>query len=47
MATLKDTGKAKFACTDRHVEAENPVATDPGPSNQPQNNLWDALRQKE
>jgi prepilin-type N-terminal cleavage/methylation domain-containing protein len=33
-----------FTFVDGHAKAMNPPATDPDPINQPQNNLWDALR---
>jgi prepilin-type processing-associated H-X9-DG protein len=35
---------ANFAFSDGHVKAMRPSATNPDPINQPQNNLWDALR---
>jgi prepilin-type N-terminal cleavage/methylation domain-containing protein/prepilin-type processing-associated H-X9-DG protein len=42
--SAKYTNTAVFAFCDGHARAMNPVATNPDPTNQPQNNLWDALR---
>lgn len=33
-----------FAMVDGHAKTMNPVATDPDPVNQPQKNMWNALR---
>lgn len=38
------SGMANFAFCDGHVKAMKPKATNPDPVNQPQNNMWDALR---
>jgi len=38
------TGRANFAFVDGHVKSMDPAATDPDPVNQPQNNMWDAMR---
>jgi prepilin-type processing-associated H-X9-DG protein len=38
------TDLANFLFADGHAKALRPVATDPDPVNQPQNNLWDATR---
>jgi len=38
------TGKANFLFCDGHVKALLPYTTNPDPTNQPQNNLWDATR---
>jgi prepilin-type N-terminal cleavage/methylation domain-containing protein/prepilin-type processing-associated H-X9-DG protein len=37
--------KANFVFTDGHVKAMVPSATDPDPDNQPQNNMWNAIRE--
>jgi prepilin-type processing-associated H-X9-DG protein len=37
-------GMANFLFCDGHVKSMNPAATNPNPTNQPQNNMWDALR---
>lgn len=38
------TGLANFCLADGHSKAMRPAATDPDPVNQPQNNMWDAIR---
>lgn len=38
------TGKANFLFVDGHVKAMIPYQTNPDPTNQPANNLWDATR---
>lgn len=37
-------GKANFAFADGHVKSFTPAQTNPNPGAQPQNNMWDALR---
>ncbi len=37
-------GQANFAFCDGHVKSMTPSATDPDPVNQPQNNMWNAIR---
>jgi len=44
VSTNGTTGKANFAFTDGHVKSANPASTNPDPNNQPQKNMWDALR---
>lgn len=39
------TDMANFLFCDGHAKAMRPYATDPDPTNQPQNNMWDATRQ--
>ena len=41
---LNANGKSNFAFADGHAKTLNPVATNPDPVNQPQNNMWDATR---
>jgi prepilin-type processing-associated H-X9-DG protein len=38
------TGMANFVFCDGHAKSMRPAATNPDPTNQPQNNLWDGLR---
>jgi prepilin-type N-terminal cleavage/methylation domain-containing protein/prepilin-type processing-associated H-X9-DG protein len=38
------TGLANFVFCDGHAKAMRPVATDPDPVNQPENNMWNGLR---
>ena len=38
------SGLGNFAFTDGHVKAMKPAATNPDPTNQPNNNMWDATR---
>jgi prepilin-type processing-associated H-X9-DG protein len=37
-------GRANFLFLDGHVRSMNPPDTDPDPTNQPQNNMWDGTR---
>jgi prepilin-type N-terminal cleavage/methylation domain-containing protein/prepilin-type processing-associated H-X9-DG protein len=40
----KHSEMTNFAFCDGHVKAMKPVATNPNPNTQPQNNMWDATR---
>ncbi|HEV2471907.1 MAG TPA: H-X9-DG-CTERM domain-containing protein, partial [Chthonomonadales bacterium] len=42
--TALHTQKANFVLADGHAKILTPSATDPDPVNQPQNNMWDAVR---
>jgi prepilin-type N-terminal cleavage/methylation domain-containing protein/prepilin-type processing-associated H-X9-DG protein len=40
----KHNNMANFLMADGHAKAMNPIATNPDPNNQPQNNMWDSTR---
>lgn len=42
--SAKHNGMANFIFCDGHSKAMKPASTNPDPTNQPQNNLWDARR---
>jgi prepilin-type N-terminal cleavage/methylation domain-containing protein/prepilin-type processing-associated H-X9-DG protein len=42
--SAKHQGMANFVFCDGHVKAMFPYNTDPDPNNQPQNNMWNAIR---